>query len=279
MMLNLQRRRDIAPLAAAAIICIWLSVTIRAEEPLRARSVLTYAEGGSPRSAIVVPGELIGVSTTIDNLQLDEEGRSQLEIATQLLNDTGSLLYDGRPDTWKKQVPLGGDCTRVYKMLQFPSEMAEGAYVVRVKVSEPTTKRSLVQDIRIIVLDTFGGMTFAWVNEKNEKQPHSPFHIVSETAKLKFAISGATVLDDMMNVNVTISIVDKDKKPLGEAKSFVVRQGVDRGKQMNVTSTIFLNRAGEFLAHVELEDKNSVQRSEHYLPFVVLDPNTLAVPE
>ncbi len=250
-------------------------VTKPDENGLQVDLCFTFGPSGAQRPAVFIAGDKLTASVRLSGLAKDSDG---------LVNYTGQakvVLPDGTPllsfpeCVFHGEFALGGNSIMGPTTVDIPVDFSPGRYQLHIEVKDSVADRETIADLPFEVVSgsTFGALGLRLCHDREGNYPAGGIMVVGQCAYLVFLLNGCAIADDRVDVVAKLTALDQAGRPIGSRPGIVplameVSPAPQQGAhhQSTVNFGIPVNRAGQFVLRLELEDQQTGVKASYDIP-------------
>lgn len=245
--------------------------------PLKLTNVRnTFGElGGTRQDFKLLPGDVLFVGYDIEGLTVDKEGKVTYTMALEVTGADGRLIFKQDPAVKADLVPLGGNVLPARAFITVGLDQPPGKYLLKVTVTDPSTKvsQTLSRDFEVLPKDFGIVAVYTSVDERGQI-PAPTTGIVGQSLFVQFGVVGFARTPDKRQPNVSVEMIpfDESGKPTIEKPSeFSLEGGVDeKDPGFTLRFLMPLTRTGKFTIRLKAIDKVANKTATFDLPLTVV---------
>ncbi|MCI0457544.1 MAG: hypothetical protein L0Z62_11315 [Gemmataceae bacterium] len=235
----------------------------------------TYGIQGITRpGTTLLPGDRLVLTFHIEGMSVDETGKAQYSMATEVRDGQGKVRFGQEPRPLEAIAALGGTTLPAYVQLDVGLDQAPGEYTVQVTVTDRTAQRSQSLSRKFQVLPRAFGLVRLTTTGDPEAPISRPIFTAGESAWVNGNIVGFARDKNggHPHVSVELRVLDEKGKPT-LARSFQgeIKEDVPSGAlSLPVHFLLALNRPGKFTVQLKATDRAAQKTAELSFPLTVL---------
>jgi hypothetical protein len=240
---------------------------------------LTYGPLGPTRPSIkVLPGETLNVEFVVSGVSTDKDGRTQVTLAAELVDEAGQILAAVPPTPVHSTLALGGATLANQITFSLPDDFPAGKSRVRGILSDPQAKKIVHCEQPVEVMPQELGMVgLRLANDAEGKSPAGGNLTVNQSLFIVGKAIGFTRKENRIHVVGAMRIFDSAGKemtphPIAVAIEQEVSEDI---RAADFNWSLIANRPGQFKVRLELTDQIANRTVTYELPLVVHTPPEL----
>jgi hypothetical protein len=236
----------------------------------------TYGPLGALRKDhSLLPGDEVFVAFDIEGVTVAADGRVLYNMATDVLDSKGKVVFRQEPRDLEAVNALGGTTLPAYAHLDVGLDSPPGEYTVRVTVTDRASKRTGTLTQKFQVKDkAFGLVRLTTTSDPDGRIPTSVFECGASLWVNCGVVGFERSSQGKADVIVELRILDEKGQPT-LSKPFTGELGKDAPKTLAALPVQFhvgLNRAGKFTVEVKATDRTSKKSAVLAFPLAVVAP-------
>lgn len=267
----------------AVAFCLLGSLTPKnlsgAERNLAVTTSFTYGVGGTQRPKKILTGESIDLAVQISGLELTPDGDMKYSVQLDLLNSSKQLLLTRSSGDQIVPLSLGTNSAKMSNTFPIPKTLSSGNYWMRVVVSDLQSKTATEEMVAFEILanDFFEIGSVVLAKDAQGAYPAGMCFNAGEGVYVHFVIHNAEIIDGKWKVGMKLKVLDKNKKVVGkESRNASSELIAPEGGSTSAKIGAFLNRDGEYVLQLEVEDLVGKKTTQRLLPIVVVNGTALS---
>lgn len=244
---------------------------------------LTVGELGPPREgAKLLPGDVLFVAYEIEGLPIDGAGVAAYQMAMEVTDSAGKLIFKQDPRDLTDFVPLRGNRIPARAYITVGLDQAPGVYTCKVKVTDPKSKAVGALEVKFEVLKKDFGIVAVYTSNDVDGQLSAPTTgQVGQTLYVQFSVASFERNPKTKHPDVALEFQVFDEKgtpiltaPLKEVMDEKSPKPVKDGDgAFALRFPLFLNRPGKFVVELRATDRVSKKEAAYKLPITVNPAN------
>jgi hypothetical protein len=244
---------------------------------------LTVGELGPPREgAKLLPGDVLFVAYDIEGLPIDNEGVARYQMAMEVTDSAGKLIFKQDPRELADFVPLRGNRMPARAYITVGLDQPPGGYVCKVKVTDPKTKAVGQLETKFEVLKKDFAVLAVYASHDPKGEISAPTAgQVGQTLYVQFSIAGfeRDAKTKQPNVEIEFQLFDDKNQPtLGTPRKHIQdnmspQQVKDGDGAFALQFPLFLNRPGKYVVQMKATDRVTKKESTYRLPVTIAPAN------
>jgi len=236
-----------------------------------------YVAGGIPKTAPFIAGEKLIFQARVNLLESDKNENFGYTILHELYDPDGNVISQVPERRIHREVfQIGG--SSFPERFWFSSEdLKPGKYRLKYLLINHESGKSEAKEIPFDIQskDTFGALDIGICSKMEPITPIGGNVTIGEQIFLVCRMNGAGVKEDRIHLKSTLTVIDSKKQPIDrEPISFdsympVPRYGLEHPQ---IYFTIWPNRPGDFILHVEIKDSITEKTTTFDVPIKVSLP-------
>jgi hypothetical protein len=239
----------------------------------------TYGVRGPERKDNkLLPGDHFVVSFDVDGITIDDNGKVQYSMTTEVFDSRDKLIFRQEPKPLEVTAALGGKRLPAFASVSIGQEQPPGMYTLKVTVTDRASKKSAQVTRKFEVLPKDFGIARVVTTSDPEGQISTSIYGSGETLWVNFLVVGFGRGDGgkgKPQISAELRIVDETGKPT-LAKPFsgeLGKDAPDKAPALPVKFLLSLNRAGKFTLEIKLTDQVTKKTTQVSLPLNVIQSN------
>jgi hypothetical protein len=221
----------------------------------------------------LLPGDSLFICFDIEGIKADDSGKVSYSTAFEVGDRQGKLLLKREPQNRVAVIPLGGNRVPGFVNINVGLDQPPGEYVLKVTVTDVSTKQSQTFSRDVEVLPKAFGLVRLTTTVDPEGLVHTPVLGEGQALYVNFTAVGFARDADkhQPRVRVTMQVRDENDKPTmakpleGKAGEGAPANGADIPMQFLLP----LNRPGKFTVDLEATDEVSNTTTKLSFPITV----------
>jgi hypothetical protein len=221
----------------------------------------------------LLPGDALFVSFDIEGITVDDSGKVQYSIGTEMTDRNGKSLFKQDPRDLEATISLGGNQVPAYTELRLGLDHPPGNYTVKVTVTDRAAGRtqSFTRDFTVLEKD-FGLVRLTTTSDQDGLLPVTVAGVGQPLwvnfGAVNFMRGGDNKQPD---VAFEIRVLDENGKPtVAKPPSTTVNKDVpEKFLGMPMKFLLSLNRAGTFKVEITAKDQMANKTAKLTFPLTV----------
>jgi len=212
-----------------------------------------------------------------DDVQLDADGRTDMDLSFRLVNSEGKAVINEKGPI-QRPLMLGGNTFTAHTTIGIGANAAAGDYELTVTLHDKISAQSASFTRKLTCKSSqFQILAPRFFRDPEGKIPASLSGIVGESLFFRLKAVGIDRSQSKVHATMTMQVID-DKGSEMLPKPYVVNaeltraEDVQRAMQLNFNGAVSLNRAGKYKIRVMVQDHIAKQTTTFETALVVAAP-------
>ncbi|HSQ54187.1 MAG TPA: hypothetical protein VLM40_00460 [Gemmata sp.] len=258
-----------------SVLAITLSAAV-AEAKLEVREIqAAHGQFGPERkSADYVAGDQVYFRYTLSGVRTDDEGRVKAEIVLRLTDVRGEKLLE-KETALLALLPLGGDTLTANASIDLEEGFPPGEYELFVEFRDATAaKKTSFRRKFTVKAPEFSLVRVRFAHDDEGKAPAPAGGLVGQNLVIRLRAVGFDRSREMIDTEMRIDVLDaKGRAVMPQPIRAAVRsenpEEVKQVVSVDLSSSLSLNRAGDFTLRITLHDKAGGKKVSFECPLKV----------